>query len=87
MIWAAAIGAFVGTVVGTAIGVFLMCLCNVASDTERAFTFDGRSLALAVALRRLLAAVQGYVESGDGFEELAIAMSNAAEVLTQKGEQ
>ena len=71
----------------TSLGVFLMCLCNVASDTERAFTFDGRSLALAVALRRLLAAVQGYVESGDGFEALSEAMSNAAEVLTQKREQ
>ena len=65
----------------TSLGVILMCAFNVASDTERAFTFDGRALELTVALRRLLVAVQGYVESGDGFEELAIAMSNAAEVL------
>ena len=65
----------------TGLGVFLMCLCNVASDTERAFTFDGRALDLAIALRRLLRAVQGYIETGDGFEELAGAMSNAAEVL------
>jgi hypothetical protein len=42
---------------------------------------------LTIALRELLAAVQGYVESGEGFEALAVAMSRAAEVLTQKGEQ
>ncbi|HUW08824.1 MAG TPA: DUF3789 domain-containing protein [Anaerolineae bacterium] len=80
-------GVALGLLIGTSLGVFLMCLCNVASDTERAFTFDGRSLELSIALRRLLAAVQGYVESGDGMQELAVAMSNAAEVLTQKREQ
>ena len=89
MIWAAAIGAFVGTVVGVAIGVFIMCLCNVAADggQDRAFASERRALELSIALRRLLAAVQGYVESGDGMQELAVAMSNAAEVLTQKREQ
>ena len=75
MIWAAlAIGLFAGT----GLGVFLICLCNVASDGGDR---EVRILVLSIALRRLLAAVQGYVESGDGFEELAIAMSNAAEVL------
>ena len=78
MIWAAAIGAFVGTVVGTAIGVFLMCLCNAAADGGDR---EVRIMMLAIALRRLLRAAQGYTETGDGFEELAGAMSNAAEVL------
>jgi len=40
-----------------------------------------RALELAIALRRLLAAAQGYTETGDGFGILAVAMSNAAEVL------
>ena len=65
----------------TSLGVFLMCLCNVASDTERAFTFDGRALELSIALRRLLQTTQAYVESGEGFEAMAGAMSHAAEVL------
>ena len=75
MIWAAlAIGLFAGT----GLGVFLICLCNVASDGGDR---EVRILVLSIALRRLLAAVQGYVESGDGFDILAGAMSNAAEVL------
>ena len=48
---------------------------------------ETRVLTLTIALRELLAAVQGYVESGEGFDILAAAMSHAAEVLTQKGEQ
>jgi len=74
MIWAAAIG----LLVGVAIGVFLMCLCNVASDGGDR---EVRIMMLRMALRRLLAAVQGYVESDDGFDILAGAMSNAAQVL------
>ncbi len=95
MIWAALA---IGLVAGTGLGVFLMCLCNVASDGGDRVPRPGphgvsgqdrevRILVLRMALRRLLAAVQGYIESGDGFEALAEAMSNAAEVLTQKGEQ
>ena len=48
---------------------------------------ETRVLVLRMALSRLLIAVQGYVESGNGFDILAAAMSHAAEVLTQKGEQ
>ena len=48
---------------------------------------ETRVLTLTIALRRLLQATQAYVESGDGFEAMAAAMSRAAEVLTQKGEQ
>jgi len=65
----------------TSLGVILMCAFNVASVNDRAMAAACRALELAVALRRLLVAVQSYVESGDGFEELAVAMSNAAEVL------
>ena len=96
MIWAAlAIGLFAGT----GLGVFMMCLCNVASDGDdrvprpvphsqcdpgRGVSGQDREvriLVLRMALRRLLQATQGYVESGDGFDILAGAMSNAAEVL------
>ena len=77
MIWAAAIG----LLVGVAIGVFLMALCNVASVSDRAFASERRALELSIALRGLLQATQGYVESGDGMQELAGAMSHAAEVL------
>ena len=92
MIWAAAIG----LLVGTAIGVFLMCLCHVSADGGDRVPRPGphgvsgqdrevRVLVLAIALRRLLRAVQGYIETGDGFGELAGAMSNAAEVLDERG--
>ena len=74
MIWAALGGLFAGT----GLGVFLMCLCNAAADGGDR---EVRIMMLAIALRRLLRAAQGYTETGDGFEELAIAMSNAAEVL------
>ncbi len=80
MIWAVlAIGLFAGT----GLGVFMMCLCNVAADggQDRAFVSECQALELSVALRRLLQATQGYVESGDGFDILAGAMSNAAKVL------
>ena len=46
-----------------------------------------RILVLRMALRRLLAAAQSYIESGEGFDILAVAMSHAAEVLTLNGEQ
>ena len=74
-------GVALGLLIGTSLGVFLMCLCNVSSDSERAFTFDGRALELSIALRELLRAAQGYTETGDGFGILAVAMSQAAEVL------
>ena len=80
MIWAAlAIGLFAGT----GLGVFMMCLCNVAADggQDRAFVSECQALELSVALRELLRAAQGYVETGDGFGILAVAMSHAAEVL------
>ena len=118
----------------TSLGIVIMCLCNVASDTERAFVSERRALDLAIALRellgtvraaqaglcndvhelddaleraddvlanrtadredrevrtlvlrmalrRLLAAVQYHIEQDDGMQELAGAMSHAAEVL------
>jgi len=77
MIWAA-LG---GLVVGISLGVFLMCAFNLASVNDRAMAAASRALELAIALRRLLAAAQGYTETGDGFGILAVAMSNAAEVL------
>ena len=79
MIWAAAIG----LLVGVAIGVFIMCLCHVSADggQDRAFSSERRALELAIALRRLLGAVQYHIEQDDGMHELARAMSHAAEVL------
>ena len=65
----------------TSLGIFLMCLCNVASVSDRAFASERRALELSIALRGLLQATQGYVESGEGFEAMAGAMSHAAEVL------
>ena len=74
MIWVAAIG----LLVGTGLGVVIMCVFNVsAGGGDR----EVRILMLRMALSRLLVAAQGYTETGDGFEELAGAMSNAAEVL------
>ena len=88
MIWAVAIG----LLVGTAIGVFLMCLCHVSADGGDRVPRPGphgvsgqdrevRILVLRMALRRLLAAVQYHIEQDDGMQELAVAMSHAAEVL------
>ena len=65
----------------TSLGIFLMALCNVASVDDRAFVSERRALDLAIALRRLLAAVQYHIEQDDGMQELAGAISNAAEVL------
>ena len=63
-----------------------------ADDVLDNRTADGedremRVLVLRMALRRLLAAAQSYIESGEGFDILAVAMSHAAEVLTLNGEQ
>ena len=88
MIWAAAIG----LLVGTWLGVFLMCLCHVSADGGDRVPRPGphgvsgqdrevRILVLRMALRRLLGAVQYHIEQDDGMQELAGAMSHAAEVL------
>ena len=78
LFWA---GAALGLLIGTTFGVLIMCAFNLASVNDRAMAAACRALELTIALRRLLVAAQGYTETGDGFDILAVAMSNAAEVL------
>ena len=95
MIWAAAIGLLVGTAIGVFLMCLCHVSADGGDRVPRPGLHPGlhwahgvsgqdrevRVLVLAIALRRLLRAVQGYIETGDGFGELAGAMSNAAEVL------
>jgi hypothetical protein len=65
------------------LGMFVMALCNAASEGRTVNLYVARWTRTREALRELRAAVQTFVEGGIWFVEMAEAMSKAAEVLDE----